>query len=78
MLSEEQKKSLKEIYKEIVYVKFRWGGQGYVKVSIPLLTKIFSQNERPIFSGSFMVKLLLLLPFTNQIITLFLMICSED
>ena len=33
-LTEEQKNSLKEIYDKIIHVKFRWGGHGYVKVSL--------------------------------------------
>lgn len=32
-LTDEQKKSLREIYDQIIYVKFRWGGHGYLKRS---------------------------------------------
>ena len=32
-MTEAQKTSIREIYRKIVHVKFRWGGQGYIQVS---------------------------------------------
>ena len=33
-LTDEQKKALREIYDQMIYVKFRWGGFGHMKVRL--------------------------------------------